>query len=90
MNTPKEQIAIKLLKTIAMLPNVSTYERGIQIKKALIEAYDQGVLAGKEEMIEKCRKIYIDGADWAEWGMSDDDAGEKFDEEIDLLSTPQE
>lgn len=28
-----------------------------------------------------CRQIFIDEVDWAEWGMSDEDAGERFDEE---------
>lgn len=30
---------------------------------------------------EKCRNIFIKGADWSEWGMSDEDAGQKFDED---------
>ncbi len=36
------------------------------------------------ETVAICRKIYMEGADWAEWGMSDEEAGKKFD---DVLST---
>jgi hypothetical protein len=30
---------------------------------------------------EKCKQIYIDGCDWMEWGITDEEAGEKFEED---------
>lgn len=36
----------------------------------------------EKELREKCRRIFIEKVDWAEWGMSEEDAGELFDKEI--------
>lgn len=35
----------------------------------------------REKEREKCRNIFINSVDWAEWGMSDEDASKKFDED---------
>ena len=43
-----------------------------------------------DTMREACRKIYVDGVDWAGWGMSDEEAGIEFDEafnEVDLSAS---
>lgn len=37
-----------------------------------------------------CRKIFIDNVDWSEWGVSDEEAGEDFDEARKELKTLQD
>lgn len=39
---------------------------------------------GRREERAMCRKIYIDGADWAEWGISDEGAGVEFDKAVEV------
>lgn len=41
----------------------------------------------KEEERKKCRQIFIDEVDWAEWGIDSDQAGEKFDEAREALGS---
>lgn len=44
----------------------------------------------RQEEKEFCKRLYIDGADWSEWGVSDERAGEKFEEEYTQALSRQE
>ena len=37
---------------------------------------------------EICRKIFIEGVDWSEWGITREEAGEDFDAERKALTPP--
>jgi len=51
-------------------------------------AADEISRAVKEEH-KKCRKVYVEGCDWSEWAISDEEASENFDIEYKLLTPPQ-
>ena len=55
----------------------ATIATSIQYEKAI----HQAVQAARLNEREICKQIYIDGADWSEWGIDDLEAGENFDEE---------
>lgn len=57
----------------------SEFEIGTKSLKEFISHQREQVL---DEAIAICREIYIGGADWVEWGMSDKEAGEQFDKEV--------
>ena len=48
----------------------------IGISALISDSFNKGV----EEERAICRQIYIGEVDWAEWAMSDEEAGEEFDE----------
>jgi hypothetical protein len=56
-------------------------------------AWREGFATELEALISKaqeeerliCKQIYVDGVDWAEWAVSDKEAGENFDEEYNSL-----
>ena len=52
------------------------YELEKRIDSLLTQSKEEAV---KEER-EICRQIFIDEVDWAEWSMSEIDAGKEFDE----------
>lgn len=39
------------------------------------------VAEAKEEEHKLCKKVYIENVDWSEWGISDEEAAENFEEE---------
>ena len=43
---------------------------------------EEAIAEGERREREKCRAIFITKPDWAEWGMSDEDANEVFDEAL--------
>lgn len=52
--------------------------------KALFDWFYSKLTQSKEEAVKEereiCRQIFIDEVDWAEWSMSEIDAGKEFDE----------
>ena len=71
----------------------ATIATSIQYEKALHQAVQEAVQEAVQDAVQEvrlnereiCKQIYIDGADWSEWGINDllthFDAGEKFDKE---------
>lgn len=50
------------------------------------DAYKSLLSKVRAEERQKCRQLFIDEVDWAEWGMDDKDAGGRFDEAINKLN----
>jgi len=51
----------------------------------LQEFIQSEITKAREEEKEKCKYIFVDRIDWAEWGMDDADAEVKFEEEYKKL-----
>lgn len=47
---------------------------------AVCNHYTQAIQSAKEEEKEKCKQVFIENVDWAEWSMDDRQAGECFEE----------
>lgn len=63
--------------------------KGVKTRKEALKAFIHKV---RQEAVEETKqlgkKIYVDHVDWSEWGMSDEKAGEEFEEHWKELSTP--
>lgn len=51
--------------------------RHSDVEKLLAQAQQEAA----EREREFCKKLYIDGCEWSEWGISDEEAGQNFDED---------
>ncbi len=66
------------------IETILKYMREIELSSSATIASERSSIA--RELTEKikderdiCRKIFINECDWSEWGMSEKDAGERFD-----------
>lgn len=80
----KKQIEIEL-KTLPMITG-SVYERGKKISESMERIATYFYAIGIQEMFEKSKRIYVNTVDWSEWGMSRQDASNKFEEELKALN----
>ena len=39
----------------------------------------------QKEIKDKCKRIYVDNVDWSEWGISDEEAADNFEDHFDSL-----
>jgi len=55
--------------------------------KTVIREIKNTIATAIEERTKLCKQVYVEGVDWAEWAISDERAGQLFDEDLaDLLN----
>jgi len=52
------------------------------IRKSLLETQQEA----RREVYEACREVFINEVDWSEWGVTDKEAGERFDEALQIIN----
>lgn len=67
--------------------SVNSFVLGKRIKAFIAQVEHDSYERGKREERKLCKQVYVDGCDWMEWGISDEEASEDFDIERDELES---
>lgn len=83
----REKLQQALRRRFTNTTSIGEYRFAEDVSEDALDILDQEL--DRREAI--CRKIFIEEVDWSEWGISDKEAGQEFDEALKLaLLTPTE